>query len=112
MLPMRRKWLESDADASLTVKSMKLFDDHIKFGGQSVEQGLIARHVNHLLWDDLHDLKQHIFNIPVSSQIASEILSPQDCGSPARSQGSDGPTRNGTFADSKISSKLEHFDSR
>lgn len=72
MLPMRKKWLDSDNDASLTVKSMKLYEDFIKFGGRSIEQNLIMRHVNNLLWDDLHDLKKHIFNIPISVQINSD----------------------------------------
>ena len=69
MQPYKKKWLISDNDATLTVKSMKLYEDQIKFGGKSLEQNLIDKHVNYLLWDDLHDLKQHIFNIPVSMQI-------------------------------------------
>lgn len=114
MQPLRKKWLESDYDATLTVESMKLYEDNIKFGGRSVEQNLIARHVNHLLWDDLHDLKQHIFNIPVSTQLQSELADglAEEFTSVARSVTSEGPTRNATVADSKFSSKIDYQEKR
>lgn len=37
MQPYKKKWLISDNDATLTVKSMKLYEDQIKFGGKSLE---------------------------------------------------------------------------
>lgn len=37
MQKMKSIWLESDKDASLTVKSMKTFDDLIKLGEHSIE---------------------------------------------------------------------------
>ena len=91
---------------------MKLYEEQIKFGGKSAEQNIIDKHVNYLLWDDLHDLKQHIFNIPVSFQINGDLAPKHKNMSVTRSNGSDGPTQNGTFADSRLSNKLENYDSR
>jgi hypothetical protein len=35
MSPLKAQWLDSDADASLTIKSLKTFEDAIKFGHKS-----------------------------------------------------------------------------
>jgi len=69
---MKKQWLESDNDATLTVKSMKMFDDLIKLGSHSVEQQLLMKQINQHLWNDIHDIKERVFNMAVSCGYQSD----------------------------------------
>mmetsp|Transcript_36224 Transcript_36224/g.55626 ORF Transcript_36224/g.55626 Transcript_36224/m.55626 type:complete len:187 (+) Transcript_36224:3021-3581(+) len=74
MEPLRSQWLASDADASLTIKSMKSFEDIVKVCTHTVEQELLTKHINQILWEGLHKGKSQLFNLPVSREIPSDLL--------------------------------------
>ena len=74
MCGMKNIWLENDQDASLTIKSLKTYEDLIKLGTKSVESQLIMKHVNKHLWDNLHDAKPIVFNLPISKEMVSDSV--------------------------------------
>ena len=56
MARMQNIWLPCDRDASLTVKSLKTYEDLIKLGAKSIESEMLMKHVNQHLWNEIHQL--------------------------------------------------------
>lgn len=69
---MKNTWLDSDKDAALTVKSLKTFDDLIKQGSNSSEQIQLRKQINKYLWNDIHCVKEQLFDFAIGSDYNSD----------------------------------------
>lgn len=67
------KNLESDPDATLTLRALHTYQDLIKQRNKSIEGLLLTKHINGKMWSEIHFRKDRLFNLPVKMAIESEI---------------------------------------
>ena len=63
MKALRSKWLQSDQDATLSIKAMLLYDDLIKNEIRLPEQNIVTSLVNQNMWNALKNPQNQIFQI-------------------------------------------------
>lgn len=66
--------LQNDSDASLTANSLLNYTMLIKQKKPSVEGKLVEGYVNRKMWEELHQHKDSVFDIPVSEPTHREML--------------------------------------